>query len=146
MNLKNMQILILSFALIIFSAGFYRFKTEWQLIFIALSALATITAYQPQIAFSHIVKHTWLILSFIIATITLLYTAAVWINPPLTPDGHRVMPLGQLFFSVPAGLLCSVLLSFVYFKKIRKEDRLEKIFFLYLTIALSISFIIDCIF
>ncbi|KPE49900.1 hypothetical protein [Chryseobacterium indologenes] len=53
--------------------------------------------------------------SFLISLITLIiavvavYEAADYINPPITTDGHRYMPTGNVFialiYSIPAAIL-----------------------------------------
>jgi hypothetical protein len=56
------------------------------------------------------VRRSWLrtLLAFVVvggASWPLLYLVAVTVVPPRTPDGHPVMPIGQVFFATLASPL-----------------------------------------
>ena len=143
MNSKNWQIFILFITLLVYLFTFFKLKTNWQLIFIGSAGLATILGYIVKDSIQNIIMNIFIFVLFLIAAIVISFSVAIWINPPITPDGHQVMPLAQLFFSVPVGSIFAIILSFVYFKKLRFAKQLEKHFLLLMTVALSIEFIID---
>ena len=48
---------------------------------------------------------------FVASGIYLCTSLALWAWPPVTPDGHPVMPLGQLFIGVVAGGVAGILVA-----------------------------------
>ena len=48
---------------------------------------------------------------FVASGIYLCTSLALWAWPPVTPDGHRVMPLGQVFIGVVAGGIAGLVVA-----------------------------------
>lgn len=48
---------------------------------------------------------------FVASGIYLCTSLALWAWPPVTPDGHRVMPLGQVFIGVVAGAIAGIVVA-----------------------------------
>ena len=65
---------------------------------------------------------------FVVSGIYLCTSLALWAWPPVTPDGHRVMPLGQVFIGIVsggiAGLVVATLGSLRHVQRDRGRERL----------------------
>ena len=55
------------------------------------------------------------------AAATAAYQLAIWIAPARTAEGHPVMPVGQAFLGLLAGVLAGVALLVLYLRRWRRE-------------------------
>ena len=58
---------------------------------------------------------------FVVSGIYLCTSLALHAWPPMTPDGHRVMPLGQLFIGIVAGGIAGIVVAI--WGSLRHEQR-----------------------
>ncbi|MGH8618513.1 MAG: hypothetical protein ACREUW_12555 [Burkholderiales bacterium] len=56
-----------------------------------------------------------------------VYGAAVWIAPPVTADGHRVMPMGQVFLAFIGSTVLAPAAAFYYVKTGRANVKTEAV-------------------
>jgi hypothetical protein len=59
---------------------------------------------------------TWVGLA--LASTVGMYAAAELVHPPITEDGHMVMPIGQAFFAIVVGPIVGVALGYLIAKKV----------------------------
>ena len=70
-----------------------------------------------------------IIISFLISAISgipiffLLFFVSVYLYPPITPDGHTVMAIGQMFTSILITVICCIITTVILFKKIKRKFR-----------------------
>ncbi len=67
----------------------------------------------------------------------------MWLFPPVTPDGHGVMAIGQTLGGIALGFLLCVLLSWFYFTRLKPDPRLEAIWVYITFVVLAVTFVVD---
>jgi hypothetical protein len=60
---------------------------------------------------------------FVVSGIYLCTSLALYAWPPLTPDGHRVMPLGQVFIGLVAGGIAGIVVATWGSLRHKRRDR-----------------------
>jgi ABC-type antimicrobial peptide transport system permease subunit len=48
------------------------------------------------------------------------YNIMMYFSPPITPDGHQVMPFKQIFFSGLVSIILSIIFSIFIYKRLSK--------------------------
>ena len=84
-----------------------------------------------------------LVLMILGASLSSFLKLALWLSPPVTADGHPVMAIGQSFFGIGVGFLFWVLLSWLYFARLKPDVRHEAAWVWVFSLALSVAFIVD---
>lgn len=125
------------------AACFFKVKPEGQAIITGVMAFFSIMGLLLKDPIQDLMMKLIIFIVFTSASIIAVFLLAIWISPPVTPDGHPVMPLGQLFVSFPIGIVLSLIMCFLYFKKIRIDRKLESYLLLGFTSILLIELMFD---
>jgi hypothetical protein len=64
---------------------------------------------------------------FEVSAMFLLTSLAMVVAPPVTPDGHHVMPVGQAFVGLAGGCIVGAVLTFVALRPRWRDRRLERL-------------------
>jgi hypothetical protein len=70
-------------------------------------------------------------------------TGALWLWPALTPEGHPVMPVGQVFVGGLLGLLGAAAFLFFYLRSAARERRMEGYLLDAIGAALLLALLLD---
>ena len=85
-------------------------------------------------------------LMFLGASLVSFIQLGLWLFPPVTPDGQSVMPVGQTFAGSVLGFLFCVLVSWLYFARLKPDPRAETIWVYVTFVVLGIAFTVDYLF
>jgi hypothetical protein len=83
-----------------------------------------------------------LLLAFV-ATAALAFQLGVWLSPPVTSGGQPVMPIGHVLLSTFLGVVAAAILSWICWKRKRRNLLLEAWVLHGFGVALLVSFLVD---
>lgn len=84
-----------------------------------------------------------IVLSFLGASLVSFVQLGLWLFPPVTADGHGLMPIGQAFGGIAFGFAFCVLLTWLYFARFEPDERLELAWTIVSLLALAVAFVAD---
>ena len=97
-------------------------------LFVAHALLSFLTRRRARASLRDATSALLLLGCLTVSGIVLSVSLALWAWPPLTPDGHRVMPIGQVFIgTIVGGLLGLALAVFGALRDDRRDRRLERL-------------------
>ncbi|MDR6923263.1 hypothetical protein [Chryseobacterium sp. 2987] len=62
-------------------------------------------------------------IAILIITMVAVYETADYISPPVTTDGHRYMPTGNVFIALVYGFLSAILSFFISVRILRRRQK-----------------------
>ena len=87
-----------------------------------------------------------IVLMFLAASLVSFIQLGLWLFPPVTLDGHSVMPIGQTVGGIALGFVFCGLVSWLYFARLKPDPRAEAIWVYVTLVVLGIAFMIDYLF
>jgi hypothetical protein len=96
-------------------------------IFAAHGILSLVTRTKERSVPRDVLSALLLLGCFTVSAMFLLTTLAMVVAPPVTPDGHHVMPLGQVFIGLVCGGVVGVALTYVALRPARRDRQLERL-------------------
>jgi hypothetical protein len=84
-----------------------------------------------------------IVLMFLGASMVSFIQLGLWLFPPVTSDGHGLMPIGQTFVGIALGFAFCVLLCWLYFARFKPDERLETVWTMVTFVVLATAFLVD---
>ena len=141
---KNAYLVLLLWGTATLAVVTFQVKPGAQLVSLGLLvAVAFLRGLFHKMTWSHHPLTATIALIFLGASVATHIQIALWLSPPRPPDGHPVMPVGQTVLGAAVGLTFWGIVTWLYFKRLKREKRAEAIWLCGTILTQTMVYLID---